>query len=379
MTTKRYKILLLMILLCLFGCYEIGCSGDDDDDDDNETDDDDGKQIDDFEPWHVELVADDTFRHSMVLDSAGHVHIGFQDSSSGELRYATNLSGSWETQSTSDNTENRWHRSVSTATDSDGHIHICSIAGVASDRVLYTSNASGMWKTELVAENLGLDSAYASIAVDVSGYVHIAFHNHDSGEGDDLWYATNRLGDWFSKKVSSGGLGADIVADNQSHSYVSYNNDGLQLATNKGGEWMTTQVDSWARDRTSLLLDGLGRLHVAYIDADHMKKYATNASGDWETTLVDSQSSSFGSSDVALALGPEGAVHMAYVELMEDSGSEIHYATNQSGSWRSAHLEKADRAVNPQLAVSEQNTAHLTFDGDGAVWHATFPSGYETE
>lgn len=123
--------------------------------------------------------------NDIALDSNGKVYISYYERF-GALKYATNVSGSWQTYTI----------------DSDGGLYT-SLDIDAADKVhisyvnqngflKYASNESGTWKTVTIDRAVPLEGLYyaylTSLAVDPLGDVHISYHGADS----DLRYATNK-------------------------------------------------------------------------------------------------------------------------------------------------------------------------------------------
>ena len=125
---------------------------------------------------------------SIALDSNGYVHISYFDETNGDLKYATNASGDWvyTTLDSTDEVGDDVGRYNSLALDVDGHCHI-SYADMPTNGLKYATNASGDWVTETVDRAFGA-GRYTSLALDTDGYVHISYCNSSYA---DLKYATN--------------------------------------------------------------------------------------------------------------------------------------------------------------------------------------------
>jgi hypothetical protein len=127
---------------------------------------------------------------TIALDSDGHVHLAYYDWTNGDLRYASNASGGWVTQ-TLDSTGDVG-RDTAIAVDAAGHVHV-SYIDVTYHALKYATNDKGAWTTYViddysyVGDPYSDGGGYTSIAVDSAGAVHISYR------GDArLRYATNR-------------------------------------------------------------------------------------------------------------------------------------------------------------------------------------------
>ena len=288
--------------------------------------------------WHYE-TADASFdvgaNASLALDALGHAHISYQDNYNRDLKYATNVSGSWVT--TTVDSYGWVGFTSSIAIDASGHVHIsyCDESEFnTKDNLKYATNVSGSWETFTV------DSVYAffesSIAVDSSGHAHISYSDGNLG----LRYATNVSGSWLTTAVDkSRGAGGhtSLALDASGYTHISYqrssytNNNDLMYITNVSGPWVATTVDSsvLVGNRCSIALDKTNNAHISYLDYTNFDlKYATNASGAWVTTTVDSNGD-VGFSN-SIAIDSSGYAHISYRDY---SNATLKYATNASGAW----------------------------------------------
>ncbi|MFC2027134.1 thrombospondin type 3 repeat-containing protein [Chloroflexota bacterium] len=110
----------------------------------------------------------------IVLDSMDKAHIVYYDSSSGFLKYATDLSGVWEIQTIANGTN-----SVGViAIDSNGHPHFAFVKG---DNIYYKVWTGSGWEEEMVTDDGGHDvnnSGILDIALNDNGIPHILYGTH---------------------------------------------------------------------------------------------------------------------------------------------------------------------------------------------------------
>src|SRR3972149_8149162 len=133
---------------------------------------------------------------SIVADTSGKVHISYLDDTNGDLKYATNASGSWVT--TVVDSDGGWDTSI--ALDASGKSHI-SYYDVTNSDLKYATNASGSWVTTTV-DNSETVGWYTSLALDTLGKIHISYYDITN---EDLKYATNTSGSWVTSTVDSTG------------------------------------------------------------------------------------------------------------------------------------------------------------------------------
>ena len=159
---------------------------DDVDDDINDDADDDVDDDADDDAWTIEIVDSNNTGslNSIALDSADNAHISYCDAGNGDLKYATNASGSWVLTTVDSGRHVGAHTSI--ALDSADHVHI---SYWGNNDLKYTTNITGLWVLTTV-DSEGLWTGYCtSIALDSADRVHISYYDVIN---DDLKYATNR-------------------------------------------------------------------------------------------------------------------------------------------------------------------------------------------
>ena len=122
---------------------------------------------------------------SLAIDSNDKIHISYYNNSlSGyDLKYATDSSGSWTTDTL--DSAGDVGRYTSIAIDSNDRIHI-SYYDVTNTNLKYATDASGPWVTETVDDEVGTVGWETSIAVDSLDNLHISYADFSAG---DLKYA----------------------------------------------------------------------------------------------------------------------------------------------------------------------------------------------
>jgi List-Bact-rpt repeat protein/parallel beta helix pectate lyase-like protein/thrombospondin type 3 repeat protein len=316
-------------------------------------------------PWTIETVdsVGDVGRFSSLkLDAAGNVHIAYLDVTNDALKYATNASGAWVTESLD---SGRLTQSATAHTplalDYLGNAHISYYDGV-SDDLKYATNASGAWVLETVDIG-GTDvvGTMSAITVDDSGTVHIAYRNNTQ---NSLMYATGVSGgpwDIQTVNAATGGY-PSLAVDSSGDVHIAYQygfpTSDLMYATNATGSWVSQTLDSTDSigSYNSLVLDDAGNVHIAYWAGTlGDPKYATNASGSFVTETIDSRGTSGYST--SLALDSNGDAHVSWADL---SSQDIMYATSISGSWETGIVDDAGGA-HTSIGLDTSDMIHITY------------------
>lgn len=306
---------------------------------------------------------------SLALDSTGKAHISCYDWTNGDLKYATNSSGTWTTPTTVDSSGNVGEYTA-IALDSSGKAYI-SYYDRTNNYLKYATKSSGTWTTE-TADSSGNVAGYTSIALDSSGNPYISYFDSTGL----LKYATKSSGTWETEMAdTNGGVGGftSIALDSSGKAYISYydwGNGDLKYTTKATGSWEPTTVDSAGNigTSTSIALDSSRNAYISYYDGTNGNlMYATNASG-WGTTTVDS------SGDVgqytSLALDSS---RNAYISYYDATNGNLMYATNASGSWGTTTVDSSgDIGKYTSIKLDSSGKVHISyFDStNGALKYA---------
>lgn len=248
----------------------------------------------------------------------------------------------------------------------------------------------GNWQRVLV-DQLATTGQWPSLALD-GATLHVSYMK--SG----LRYATCPAGgagcastaNWRTATVDSGPGGfssarPSLAVDAAGQLHVSYRNGGpgLEYATCPARSvscltptnWQKVTVDGAVTvgDKTSLVVDPAGRLHVMYYDSTNADlKYATCATpcgtmATWKSSAVVATAGNVGWSPW-LVVDKSGRLHVTYFDLDNHS---LNYATcaarcTAADNWQTAALDLVGFGAYPQQAATS-----LTVDGAGRL-HATY-------
>jgi hypothetical protein len=280
--------------------------------------------------WIIEII-DNEERLGfgpMVLDSQDKMHIsyGVYRYDNTNFMYASNASGSWVTEIVDSQIAGKYS---SIALDSNDKVHISyqeesSYLGpnkenIDASTLKYATNASGSWVTETVdsEDPVGFNT---SLTLDSQGRVHISYFEYGY-----LKYATNASGPWITLRVDriegsckSGGAATSISCDSHDNLYIVYNGSsgGIKYAwcnryCGNTENWNKETVDSEGEGYSSLSLDLQGRAHISYY-GDNNLKYATNTSGTWVIETVDSNQ--YVGSGTSIVLDGKDNPHISYYD-----------------------------------------------------------------
>jgi chitodextrinase len=327
--------------------------------------------------WTITLINGQGFLGlwpSIAVDSTDKAHVSYYENISvgpsqwiGELRYATNASGSW----IADTIDSPGYEggSTSIALDSTDNVHISFIVYPLGG-LKYTTNASGIWLTETIDTNVNVIDS--SIAIDSENNVHISYNANAN-----LKYITNALGVWASQNLYSIGVvtsGSTSIAldstDNVHISFLDYTNGDLKYFTDSSGSWVVNTIDSVGDlgVYSSIAVDAADNVHISYYDSTNGDlKYATNTSGIWVTDIVDSQGDVGEFTSIAV-----DSAHNVHISYYDSSNESLKYAANSSGIWERYIMENGSGIEgHTSIAVDSTDKIHIIYQKYTSLKYAT--------
>lgn len=131
-------------------------------------------------------------------------------------------------------------------------------------------------------------------------------------------------------------------------------------------DWQKTTVDAtgFAGDGTSIMIDSMGYVHIAYL-GDSKLKYTTNSSGSWQVTIIDESSVMVGGYP-ALVIDSNNKIHIVYYDASND---DLKYATNMAGNWGNSVLDSTGGSF-VDMAIDSNNYLHVSYYNGSKVKYA---------
>lgn len=329
--------------------------------------------------WILSIMdgAGDTgYGSSIAVDSNNKLHISYYDNTlpdaDGKLKYATNVSGVWQTY-TIDNGQALGPK-TSVVIDSNNKVHIgysslVNIAGANSGYFKYATNVSGSWVTSTI-ENGG----NGIVGVDAAGHAFAVYYTNKSYNPTTYYlkYATNSSGSWQASTLIDG-LSYDpraIAVDKNGKIYISYIDgqyidyytnspvNAIGLMTNASGTWQSYILDSNPSgsigDYSAIAFDSNNKVHVCYGVA---LSHATNASGVWTTEKL-----GIGGIDIATTIDANNNVHVSFYDTIHQA---LQYTNNIAGAWTSNTITIDNTTYNVgrhnDIAVDSNGKVHISY------------------
>ncbi len=268
---------------------------------------------------------------SLAVDTAGQPHLAYNSMYEDGLHYATWDGHKWKRQIIDPEHVNYY---TSIQLDKENHPRISYYLYHAPDRsyllhLKFASFDGKGWTIETV-DKRPETGKFNSVALDASGYPHIAYSHVALG---DLLYAA-----WDGSRWNF----ADVDARRAHGDYVGIGN--------------------------SITLDRSGSPHIAYLDSTkNLVKYAWIEDGRWKSEIVDTLVGRGEVDHVSLQLDRQNQPHLAYY----DGGSGVlKYAVRDDKGW---HTEAVDNDGNvgkyPSLCLDVDDQPYIAYYAldDGAL------------
>ena len=217
---------------------------------------------------------------------------------------------------------------------------------------------------------------YNSIAIDSSGFRHVAYYSGQIGGGQyyNLMYATDTSGSWVRYTVDNSvnvGQYTSIALDSNDKVHISYfddTNTDLKYATNAGGAWATVSVDTSSVGKyTSIAVDSNDAVHISYYDTSFRDlKYATcsavcSQASSWNNLTIDNTGIVGHTSSIAI--DSSDTIHISY---RASQLGNIKYATCSSScstlsSWTTTTIDNSGEATDPSIVVGSNDDIHIAY------------------
>jgi hypothetical protein len=272
------------------------------------------------------------------------------------------------------------------AVDDAGNVHVAYVSDYSE--IYYRTYANGAWSGDTLVTSGALTGYEPSLAVDSSGYAHIAYQAQDSVDFDsDIYYATNAGGSFVNTLLTSSGTADEsapsVAVDGNQKVHIAYTTDAggdseVVYHSNVGG-WGSTVVTNNSQDDyyPSIAVDVAGTVHIAYERWATVTSqvYYANNDGGWSSELVPSGVTH--AVHAAIAVDASGQPHIVFLGQVA-LGYAGFYATKSGSSWAVSQPVSFDTGGDPTIDVDAFGKAHIAcveISANAAVHHMTNFSG----
>jgi len=322
---------------------------------------------------------------SIAIDSAGRVHVAYQDVSRADLRYAWRDEGG------------AWHREI---VDREGlagdYASLMLDPTTGAPRIAYCVDAAlryaqrdtaapdeGQWRAETVTQTVPDAVTHTSLALDALGRPRVAYHSRASIYGARLRYASWDGGAWNivtpTLPVSAtGGLYASLVLDGSGRPHIAHydaHSDGLLYTHYDGGGWTSAQVvtGTLVGAYCDIALDAADRPHISAHGGKTL--YHAWLEGDtWRIESdLDAEAEGIVGTHTSIAIAEDGALHIAYYD--EEQARLKHAQRAPGEDWEIDVIDAAgDVGRYASLVCGTGGMLHVAYAGtsDGDCLYARY-------
>ncbi len=307
------------------------------------------------EAWSIDTI-DSGREPALVLDNGNLPRISYRNASGVMLAYKD--ASDWKYSIVDEGAG--IYGDTDIEIDSAGANSISYIDGI-NDRLMYASDLTGVWITDISSDRVGGTNA---LELDANGYAHVAYESYHDSTGTVLNYATNLSGDWqieFLVGYSSGSISdIDMLIDGPGVVHIVFVTRGIKcyihLMNNQGGNWQNEIVAEDSNCGAAPALDSAGNIYIAY--STKFGLMLTRKAGDfWQAEQLDSFSW-IGGEEVGLAIDNADRLHIAY----RDQNYDLKYITNVDGLWRQYFIDSiGDVGADPSVAVDAAGIVNIVY------------------
>ena len=255
--------------------------------------------------------------------------------------------------------------STSIQLDRRGYQHVIG-RNTSSGNLIYATNVSGAW----VTEELPIQGFRNALQVDDDGYVHLLFTN--SSPDFRVRYATNQSGAWIERELSSSGtIGTEgLAVDNREQPHLVFADHGTQTiryaTRDRDGIWQVTDIDSYQGDApfTDITLDR-GEPHIVYARAGSGELiHAWLDRDQWQLDTVAENGTFFAGNFVKVALDRRDNPHIVTYDGASESNGLKHLGKNRDGWIEQVIHPGISSPYRPSIGLNEEHELQVFHFGD---------------
>ncbi len=296
---------------------------------------------------------------SLALAPDGSLHISYYDADNGYLKYATNSSGSWVSQTVDSRGDVGLWSSI--ALDAANNVHI-SYYDTTNGDLKYAQNTSGYWVVETLDDSADDVGLYSSIALNAAT-IHISYYDATNG---DLKYISYDGAAWSAPAAldfaDDVGLYSSIAL-NAATIHISYydaTNGDLKYISYDGAAWSAPAALDFADDvglYSSIALNA-ATIHISYYDATNGDlKYISYDGAAWSAPAALDFADDVGLySSIALNAA---TIHISYYDA---TNGDLKYISYDGAAWSApAALDFADDVGLYSSIALNAATIHISY------------------
>jgi hypothetical protein len=326
------------------------------------------------------------------VTSNNHIHVVWTDDTpgNGEVYHKWSINGgsTWTTKRLTYNSGYTYKADI--AIGSSNHLHVVWDDNSSGNWEIYhkkSTNGGTTWTTKRLTYNTGI-SNYPVIAVDSNNHIHVAWDDNSPGS-DEIFHkrSTDGGATWTTKRLtynSGNSNSPDIAVDSNNHIHVVWYDwtPGIteiyyKKSTNGGTTWTSKRLtyNSGNSDNPNIAIDSNDHIHVVWYDntpgtQEIFHKKSTDGGATWTTKRLTYNSGR--SLFPAIASDSFDSIHVVWYDETPGNG-EIYYkrSTNGGSNWTTKRLTyNSGNSAIPTITVGSNGHIHV-------VWRDYTPGNQE--
>jgi len=310
--------------------------------------------------WEIETIdmQGDIGMDTSICIYKDEIFISYYDMKSKNLKVASFVDGKWDTEIVDASADVGAYSSI--AVDLNGCLHL--VYYDATNENLKYAKKDVSWKIDVL--DSGGVGKYPSIAISKDA-VHITYYDE---KNDNLKYARIYGEEKRTEVVDySAGIYSSIAVDSSGNPHISYGSirGKLFYAFLKENKWIIEEIDRdiiiW--ESTSIAIDKNSNPHICYYDISRddawFLKHAYFDGRKWKIEIIDPDLIGFyNSKGASIVIDDLGRIHVAYFGW---KGWDLKYAYFD-GEW---HIEKVDEegdvGAYASIAIDSKGYPHISY------------------
>jgi len=265
----------------------------------------------------------------------------------------------WSTPLVIDQRDGDYYASVFIDKDSGVHVAYLYAPEFGSSEIAYASNVSGSWTTETVEELQMLSGTRPDIAVNSDREPVIVYSSYAADPPKlavfNGWFWD--ISDCPALDMQHGAPLIFIDGDDNVHVAFSYANASIQYLWRTGSYWQSSVFQADADEVTGIVVDSSYVPHIAYLDRDGALMCASFVDGEWHSELIASPAYGVIGLWDSLSIDDQDSMRLAYLDGTPPLSSKLFYGTKSGQSWDIEPVE--DGGIWAQIGTGRSYTAQI--------------------
>ena len=315
--------------------------------------------------YYFNIIVKDSLNNKALYSSwetstASAIHLGYSNwvSSSSDLKYATNKSGSFVISTVVTNVPQIEHMDFDI--ESDNTLHFSYYDSSGSKKLEYVRGTPGNFTSEIIPTTSDFSGIDHSLDIEDDGTAHLIYTEKKGKGKKTLHYTSGTIGNFAAPELIAGvepsgdiGDGIDVFIDADGIAHFTYSdgeNDTLAYGMGNSGAFTLSTVELGHSDpkaATAIAEAEDGTIHTVYYDGSSI--LYENNDNNWNGSSTIVVATAHSDDNIDIALDQDEKVHACYRDTQNDL---TYYLTNASGAWVSEIIYAGNDGAKGYLTCS---------------------------